>query len=261
MRSIPTVETRTQRKRAPGTERGSAAAVRELLEGLPHPPIPQMLDQRLDPLSELILTILSQHTSDRNSGPAFQRLRERFPTWEVVESAPVELVADAIRSAGLANIKAPRIQAVLRSVREQRGDLDLSFLATLEPADAVAWLSKLPGVGPKTAACVLLFSLGMPAMPVDTHIHRVLKRYGAVPERCSAGDAQAFVESVLLPDEMHQFHVAVIEHGRQTCKAIRPACDRCPVATGCRYRAQAAVLSQPEQPVTLSTLPQGVRSD
>ncbi len=179
-----------------------------------------MLDQRLDPLSQLILTILSQHTSDKNSFPAFQRLRTTFPTWEAVETAPQPAIADAIRTAGLANIKAARIQLVLRLIRERCGSLDLGFIASLPEPEAMAWLSELPGVGPKTAGCVLLFSLGKGAMPVDTHIHRVLKRYGAVPEKASAGAAQRFVETVLRPEERYVFHVAVIEHGRQTCKAV-----------------------------------------
>ncbi len=140
-----------------------------------------------EPIDELVATILSQHTSDLNTERAFASLRARFPTWAAVIDAPTEAVAEAIRSGGLANLKAPRIQAVLVAVREQFGDFDLSPLGNLSIAAARAELIKLRGVGPKTASCVLLFSLGMPAMPVDTHVHRVARRLGLIAAEGNRG--------------------------------------------------------------------------
>ncbi|MFN3307719.1 MAG: endonuclease III domain-containing protein, partial [Anaerolineales bacterium] len=142
--------------------------------------------QPLPPLDELISTILSQNTNDNNRDRAFEALRQRFPTWEAVRDAPLPDVIEAIRSAGLAQQKAPRIQAVLRAITEQRGRLDLDFLREFDAAEALRWLRQFKGVGPKTAAIVLLFSLNKPAFPVDTHIHRVTRRLGLIPEAASA---------------------------------------------------------------------------
>jgi endonuclease-3 len=189
------------------------------------------------PLDELVLTILSQHTSDVNSVRAFNALRAAFPTWEAVRDAPVAAVAAAIQSGGLAQVKAPRIQAVLRRIWEERGSFDLDFLRT-EPLDqARAWLTGQPGVGPKTAACVLLFSCGRPALPVDTHVHRVARRLGLVPDRVSAEGAQLLLEAMVPPDDYYAFHLNLIRHGREVCKAPRPRCEVCVIRAWCAYYA------------------------
>jgi endonuclease III len=195
---------------------------------------------RLDPLSELILTILSQHTSDANSFRAFDEMRARFPTWEQVRDTPVEELADAIKSGGLANVKAPRIQEVLRQIGEERGELNLDFLYGMEPEEAKAWLSGFNGVGPKTAACVLMFSCGMPVLPVDTHVFRVSQRLGLVDERSNAEKAHVVLEGLLAPDERYPYHVYTITYGRQVCKAQRPLCEACVVREWCSYYAKLA---------------------
>jgi endonuclease III len=186
-----------------------------------------------DPLTELVLTILSQHTNDTNSGRAFARLHERFPTWDDVLAAdPADLIA-SIRQGGLANQKAPRIQQVLARVREQCGGWDLTFLAGLPLDEAKAWLRALPGVGPKTAACVLMFALGRPALPVDTHVERVGKRLGLVDARISADRAHDALEAQVAPADVYAFHVALIKHGRYTCTARAPRCAACPLNDLC----------------------------
>jgi endonuclease-3 len=189
------------------------------------------------PLDELVLTILSQHTSDVNSFRAFKTLRAALPTWEAVRDAPVAAVAAAIQSGGLAQVKAPRIQAVLRRIWEERGSFDLDFLRTAPLNEARAWLTALPGVGPKTAACVLLFSCGRPALPVDTHVHRVARRLGLVPDRVSAEGAQLLLESMIPPDDYYAFHLNLIRHGREVCKAPRPRCEVCVIRAWCAYYA------------------------
>jgi endonuclease-3 len=186
-------------------------------------------------MTELVLTILSQNTSDANSGRAFMRLLARFPTWQEVMQAPEDALADAIAVGGLANRKAPRIKAALAEVLQRRGSFDLGFLKEMPVAEAKAWLRSLPGVGPKTAACVLLFALGMPAMPVDTHVHRVARRLGLVPAAASAEKAHEVLEALLAPDEIYPLHVLLIRHGRRLCRAQQPLCGRCPLASGCLY--------------------------
>ena len=189
--------------------------------------------RRTDPLQELVLTVLSQHTSDLNADRSFASLRSSFPTWdEVVRARPAE-VADAIRSGGLANTKAPRIQAILREVREREGRFDLSSLRRMSDADAAAYLSSLPGVGPKTAAVVLAFSLGRDAMPVDTHVHRVTTRLGWIEAGTTEARAHR-VLSELVPAEIRvPLHVGLIRLGRETCKAGRPRCEDCPLFELC----------------------------
>lgn len=186
-----------------------------------------------DALSELIEVILSQHTSDANAAQAFAQLRRAFPTWEALLEAPVERVAAAIRSAGLSNVKAPRLQAVLRAIRERYGALCLDHLAAWPLEEARAALLALPGVGPKSAACVLLFSLGLPALPVDTHVHRVATRLGLLPPGTDAARAHPLLEALVPPGDRYAFHVAFITHGRETCHARRPACAACPLADLC----------------------------
>ena len=193
---------------------------------------------RLDTVSELVFTILSQHTSDTNAERAGEGLKARFGSWDAVAQASVEEVEGAIRSAGLARQKAPRILGTLQRVLALRGKLDLDFLAELPLAEAKAWLRELPGVGPKTAAVVLCFALGMPAMAVDTHVHRVTRRLGLIGPKVTAEQAHDILEPLVPPEEVYAFHVGLITHGRQVCHARRPECGRCPLREGCPSRRE-----------------------
>ena len=186
-----------------------------------------------DPIAELVLTLLSQNTSDSNSGRAFIRLLNEFPDYESLLDADVKKIEKAIQPGGLAPTKAPRMQAMLREVWSRRGSFDLTFLQEMSLEEARAWLRSLPGVGPKTAACVLLFSLGMPALPVDTHVHRVAIRLGLIPEKSTPEQAFELLEPMLKPDEVYPFHIQLIKHGRRTCSARKPKCEDCPLAAGC----------------------------
>lgn len=190
---------------------------------------------RYDPMSELVYTILSQNTSDKNSQPAFQRLGKAFPRWEDLMEAPVDRIGDAIRSGGLWQVKAPRLKQILRQIHLLRGSFDLEFLKGMPLQQAKDWLRILPGVGPKTAACVLLFSLGMPALPVDTHVHRVAWRLGLIDKSVSREKSHEILESMLPEKDIYRFHVLFVQHGRETCKAQRPRCPECVVNDVCPY--------------------------
>jgi endonuclease-3 len=189
----------------------------------------------LPPVDELVSTILSQNTNDVNRDRAFEALRARFPSWEAVRDAPAAEVMDAIRPAGLANQKGPRLQQVLRQITDERGGLNLDFLADLPVDEARAWLTRFKGVGPKTAAIVLLFSLNRPAFPVDTHVHRVTGRLGLRPEPMSADDCHPYFEGLLPPDTYYAAHLNLIRHGREVCHARRPECGRCVLRDLCDY--------------------------
>jgi endonuclease-3 len=188
---------------------------------------------RREPLDELVYTVLSQHTSDANTDRTFASLKARFSEWRAVRSAAPEAVAESIKLGGLSRVKAPRIQAILAAIETDRGDLDLSFLSEIPLDEAKRWLIDLPGVGPKTAACVLLFSFGLPAMPVDTHVHRVSKRLGFIGPKTSADKAHPIIEHLVGPDDIYQFHVGLIEHGRKVCHARRPSCADCVLSDIC----------------------------
>jgi endonuclease-3 len=180
-----------------------------------------------DPVSQIVNTILSQSTTDINRDRAYRRLRERFPTWEAVRQAPGAEVQEAIRPAGLSAQRAPRIQETLDYIVEQRGELSLDFLRQMPVAEAQAWLTRIKGIGPKTAAIVLLFSLGMPAFPVDTHVQRVCQRLGLAPANAAAPKIEGIIESLMPADTFYPFHLNLIAHGRRVCKAQRPACAGC----------------------------------
>ena len=180
-----------------------------------------------DPLAELVNTILSQNTNDRNRDLAFAQLRTQLRSWEAVRDAPAQTVIEAIRPAGLAPSKGPRIQAVLRRITAERGDLTLDFLRELPLEEARAWLRDLHGVGPKTAAIVLLFSLGLPAFPVDTHIHRVTLRLGLLPPQTSREAAHHLLEALIPPQHYFAYHLEIIQHGREICHARHPRCADC----------------------------------
>lgn len=188
---------------------------------------------RLDGVSELVWTILSQHTSDLNAERAFAALSDRYPTWDAVLSASESDLVETIRSGGLARQKAPRIQQALRSVRERAGGFDIGFLAALPLGEAKAWLREIPGVGPKTAGVVLSFAMDQPAMAVDTHIHRVAKRLALIGPKVTADEAHDVLEASVAPERVLNLHVYLITHGRRVCKARRPLCNACPLAERC----------------------------
>lgn len=189
----------------------------------------------LPAIDELVSTILSQNTNDNNRDRAFNALRAKFPTWESVREAKTAEVVDAIRPAGLANQKGPRIQQVLKAITEERGSLDLSFLADLSVEDAKAWLMKFNGVGPKTAAIVLCFSLNKPAFPVDTHIYRVSGRLGLRPESMTVEQAHTHLEALFPPDTYYAAHLNLIRLGREICTARKAMCEICPIRKLCDY--------------------------
>ena len=186
-----------------------------------------------DAVSELILTLLSQNTADYNSGHAFSRLLQRFPDWQSVLDAPVSEVEDAIRPGGLAPTKAPRLQALLAEVKARSGTFDLRFLDDLPLDQAREWLRTLPGVGPKTAACVLLFGMGRPGLPVDTHVHRVSMRLGLIAPKLPPDKAQTQLEAEVPENDHYAFHVLLIKHGRHRCMARSPNCPECPLLPQC----------------------------
>ena len=192
-------------------------------------------DNPSPPLDELINTILSQNTNDRNRDVAYNSLRARFATWEDVRDAPSAEVIDAIRPAGLANQKGPRIQTVLRQITEERGNLDLNFLYDLTPEEAFTWLMQFKGVGPKTASIVLQFSLSKPAFPVDTHVYRVSGRIGLRPARMSVEQTHAHLAHLFTPDQYGPGHLNLIRLGREICHARKPECPICPVKHLCDY--------------------------
>ncbi len=201
---------------------------------------PTWAGPRVDTVSELVLTILSQNTADINSFRAFTALRARYASWAEVLHAPTEELEEVLRPGGLAPTKSRRIQTVLAEVHDATGgSWDLSFLGTLPLEEARAWLVALPGIGRKTAAIVLLFGFGRPALPVDTHVHRVALRLGLIPPRTDVERAHDLLEAALQPDEMYPFHVELIRHGRDTCRAPRPICGLCPLTDVCPYFEQA----------------------
>ena len=217
-------------------------------------------ERRLDPTSELILTILTQNSADTNAEVAFEALRRAHPSggkvrphnpgagwggeglsdgaapdWDAVEHAPLPELVDVIRPGGLANQKAPRIQATLSRIREEHGDHSLEFLGDMPTLQARDWLTAIDGIGKKTASVLLLFSFGRPLMPVDRHVERVSHRVGLIPLKASADDAHDLFLGLLQPDEMHEAHVNLIQHGRRICHARRPDCAACPLRPRCRF--------------------------
>jgi endonuclease-3 len=189
--------------------------------------------RRLEPVDELVLTILSQNTSDINSRRAFKSLVAAFGGWDRVAHAPGAQIAKAIRAGGLAEVKSSYILGALQSLEKEAGGYDLRFLKGMELGAARAWLMRLPGVGMKTASCVLLFSLDMPAFPVDTHVIRVAGRLGLLGPKIQAGPAHLEMERLVRPADIYRCHVLMIEHGRSTCKARRPLCPSCATARIC----------------------------
>jgi endonuclease-3 len=188
-----------------------------------------------DPLDELILTILSQSTSDINSQRAFDSLKKRFPHWESVRRARPASIAAAIKSGGLANTKSVVIKNVLNQILARRGKLDLSFLHAAPINEANEFLLSLKGIGPKTAACVLLFSCNRPIFPMDTHILRITKRIGLVPRKSNDLSAHKIMESLIPPKKHYSLHINLIRHGRKICRPRDPLCDQCSLQEQCEF--------------------------
>jgi endonuclease-3 len=241
-------------------DRTRPALVADVLSGLASAYGHPTWERRLDPTSELVLTILSQNSADINAERAFESLRIAFPSdrpaeahlpgagwggtglseapppdWLAVEAADLPDLIEAIRPGGLAAQKAPRIQAALRTIREERGSHSLEFLGEMSALEARDWLTRIGGIGKKTASVLLLFCFGTPLMPVDRHVERVSHRIGLIPPKATADDAHDLFLAMLEPDEMYEAHVNLIQHGRAICHARRPDCDRCPVAPRCRF--------------------------
>jgi endonuclease III len=203
--------------------------------------------RNLSPVDELVDCILSQSTNDGNRDRAFAGLKARFPDWYAVMNAPTDDVINAIKPAGLANQKAPRIQNVLRTIHEQRGEINIDFLNDIPIDEAKAWLVAMDGVGPKTAAIVLCFAFEREAFPVDTHVHRVGQRIGFLPNGISADKAHDVMEAIVPPRDFYAFHIALITHGREICQARRPKCEHCPITAHCDYFQTMAASPQAAQ--------------
>jgi len=189
----------------------------------------------LSPVEELVSTILSQNTNDVNRDRAYDRLINSFDSWEEVRDAEQDEVIEAIRVAGLANQKGPRIQEALRTITQRQGEITLDFLEKMDPESARKWLEDLKGVGPKTASIVLLFAFHKPAFPVDTHVHRVTTRLGLIPEGTTAEKAHKFLANLFDEDAYHDVHLNIITLGREICQARIPLCGQCPLTDLCRY--------------------------
>lgn len=186
-------------------------------------------------LDSLIGTILSQNTTDKNSGRAFQQLKDHYEDYQAVLDAPTEELIDVIRVAGLGNQKAPRIQRALQKALDESGDFDIEFLAEMESDEAREWLTNIKGIGLKTASIVVCFSFGGNAFPVDTHVNRVSQRIGFTPDGTTPDKAHYIMEEIVPPKDYFAFHIQLIQHGRNVCKARNPQCERCPLTHVCDY--------------------------
>jgi endonuclease-3 len=201
-----------------------------------------------EPLGALIQTILSQHTSDKNSERAYDNLRRTFPDWDTVREAPIPEISDAIRSGGLADAKAPRIRSVLEQIHARQGETSLDFLYNTPTDEALEYLLSFHGVGPKTAACVLMFSLGRPVLPVDTHVFRVSHRLGLIEQKIGEAKAHDALQAQLPPERVYSFHVHLIRHGRRVCTAQRPQCEICVLQERCRHHQSNRGVPLPVSP-------------
>ncbi|KPL02238.1 MAG: hypothetical protein AMJ90_06430 [candidate division Zixibacteria bacterium SM23_73_2] len=182
---------------------------------------------RGEPLSVLIGTILSQNTSDNNSHQAFENLKRSFKNWESVRKAPINKIENAVRHGGLAKIKAKRIKDILNQIKNDNHNTSLSQLRKMKTQEVIDYLGKFKGVGEKTIACVLLFSLGRPFIPVDTHVFRLSKRLGLIPKKADSNKAHTILQKEVYPNLVYSFHLNLIRHGREVCKAKNPSCGDC----------------------------------
>lgn len=188
-----------------------------------------------DPVSQLVATILSQATTDLQTARSFEKLRRRYPTWEQVRDARAGEIARQIKGSGLSRQKAPRIKAALQDITHERGRIELDFIKALPVPEAFRWLTRLKGVGPKTAAIVLLFTFQKPVFPVDTHIHRIARRLGWVPHNASAEKTHQIVQPLVPRRAHYRLHVNLIRFGREICIARMPRCEICPLTDLCEY--------------------------
>lgn len=191
-----------------------------------------------DPVDVLVSAILSQNTNDKLRDRALKTLRDRFPTWQDVRDAPVDAIADAIRVCGLSKQKSARVKGALERITEEQGEISLDFLTDMEVAEAKRWLTSIKGIGPKTAAIVLLFGLDMPAFPVDTHVHRVTGRLGLIGPKTSREKAHDALEELVPEGDYYPFHITLIRHGREVCVARGPKCEVCVLTDLCDYYAE-----------------------
>lgn len=191
----------------------------------------------MPPLDEMMNTVLSQNTNDRNRDLAFQRLRQRFGSWEEVRDAPLEEVIERIRPAGLGNQKGARMQEILQRITAERGNLDLDFLHSWKPEEIRSWLTSFKGIGLKTASIVMLFSLGVPAFPVDTHIYRVSGRLGLRPAKMNVNMSHDHLAGLFPPEDYGPAHINLILLGRRLCHARKPDCDNCFLTDLCSHYA------------------------
>jgi endonuclease-3 len=196
----------------------------------------KVIKPSFDPLSELIATILSQNTSDHNSHRAFRNLRKTFRSWDNLRKSPLQRVSRSIKVGGLEKVKAQRIKKILNQIYKERGRVTLSFLKRWETEKVKNYLSRFKGVGEKTIACVLLFSLGRPVMPVDTHILRVSKRLGLISLKTDSQKAHLALQNKVPSDMVYSFHLNLIEHGRKICRARNPLCGECFLFQKCKFR-------------------------
>jgi endonuclease III len=190
-----------------------------------------------DPMSQLVDIILSHRTRDEQTAAAYDNLLERFGSWEAVRDAPTNEVQDAIANVNWPEVKAPRLQAIMRQITEERGELNLDFLRNLPVEEGAAWLNRFEGVGPKTTACVLLFSARKPILPVDVHVHRVSGRLGLIGKKVTAGAAHDLLQALLPQDArtIYNFHKGLLRHGQRICVFERPHCNKCPITDLCDY--------------------------
>jgi endonuclease-3 len=215
--------------------RRGPVVVRELVERLESVHGRPRYLPRFDPMDELVSCILSQHSADANSFPAFTHLRETYPEWEDVVAVGPERLAEVIRGAGLANQKAKNILGCLREINARTGGYTLDVLRDMPTLEARDWLRSLPGVGPKTASIVLCFALGRETIPVDTHVYRVSWRLGIIPEDLGEVKAHEVLMEEVPPDMAFRYHVTLIQHGRVTCRAPLPLCEQCNVTDACPW--------------------------
>src|SRR5438874_10739602 len=204
-----------------------------------------------DPMSQLVDIILSHRTRDEQTAAAWENLVKRFGSWEAVRDAPTEQVQDAIANVNWPEVKAPRLQAIMRQITEERGNLDLNFLCELPVEEAAAWLNRFDGVGPKTTACVLLFSCQKPLLPVDVHVHRVSGRLGLIGKKVTADAAHNLLQA-LLPNNartIYDFHKALLRHGQRICVYERPRCEKCPITDLCDYYKTVVKPQSQQRPV------------
>jgi endonuclease-3 len=228
-------------RKAAHTETASAAEerpVRYIIQNLERAYGVPSNERASDPLDMLIQIILSQATSDINSHRTFAALKKRFPSWDALLRARESTVAATIRSGGLANQKAAVIQSLLRQLKEEHGTLDLGFLHALSAEEAIKYLKRFRGLGPKTIACTLLFACRKDIFPLDTHIFRILRRVGLIPQKCTDARAHEIMNHLVPPGKFYSFHVNLIRHGRTLCRPRDPLCERCPIVEYCDYGQQ-----------------------